>query len=120
MKYVVVSTLFGTLASCGGKTEAVDSAGVVFCDEIPDVTYESFTEGFFLENCQGCHSSTAQDRHGAPESVTFDTEAEIWSWATEIEATALSSNPTMPPSYSIYEDELVRLQWWLDCGLWEM
>ncbi len=40
------------------------------------------------EYCTGCHSIHASDRHGAPDDLSFDTEAQIRAHAAAIDAEA--------------------------------
>ena len=42
------------------------------CADVPVVTWSTFGQGFVDFYCQGCHASTTQNRHDAPESVVFD------------------------------------------------
>lgn len=93
----------------------VDSAAA-FCDGVPVVAYTNFGEGFLRENCQGCHASTAPDRHDAPASVVFDTVEDAWALAARILARSTGESPTMPPQGGVSADDRVRLQWWLECG----
>ena len=61
-------------AAC--SSELVDTADTGEVD--PDcvdaqlVTYNNFGEGFIKHSCQGCHSSEAANRYGAPEDASFD------------------------------------------------
>lgn len=91
-------------------------SGDDFCDGAPTLAYSNFGEGFLRENCQGCHASTAPDRHGAPEEATFDTVEEAWVWADRILARSTGDSPTMPPRGGVPEDDRTRLEWWLRCG----
>jgi hypothetical protein len=59
------------LWACAGG----DSADA--CADAANLHWETFGEPFMLNYCQACHASTAADRHGAPASVVFDTEAEV-------------------------------------------
>ena len=68
------------------------------------------------ENCQGCHASTATERYGAPDTVTFDTVEEAWIWASSILDVATGDSPTMPPAGGVEDDDRTRLRWWLACG----
>jgi hypothetical protein len=97
----------------GGETaEPVDP----LCVEAPVVTYNNFGEGFMVESCQSCHASTAPDRVGAPESVSFDNVEQCWTWRDRILARAAGDEPTMPPLGGVDEDERLLLQIWLTCA----
>ncbi|MDG1482500.1 MAG: hypothetical protein P8R54_23115 [Myxococcota bacterium] len=96
------------------STEPVVSPGP--CEDVPTVTYSSFGEGFMTENCQGCHASTAADRYGAPEGVTFDTVKEVWLWQERILARSVGDNISMPPAGGVSKDDRTKLEWWLTCA----
>ena len=117
------------LLGCTGQTEdkaptdsnssVDDSVPIVdsgLCDEAPVVTWANFGQGFITENCQGCHASTAIDRYGAPESVTFDDLEEVWAQSDRILARSTGDSPTMPPAGGVSEDDRTRLVWWLECA----
>lgn len=86
------------------------------CVDVPLVTWATFGEGFLREACQGCHASTASDRHGAPEDVVFDDVEDAWAWADRIVARAASEPPSMPPMAGTSAEDRVRLVWWLTCA----
>ena len=90
--------------------EPVEDTG---CAEI--VTWESWGEGFFRTYCEGCHSSTPLDRHGAPDGMDFDTLEGVKSWAGPIRDTVLVDG-TMPLGGGVSEDELALLDDFLTCG----
>lgn len=94
--------------------ETGDSGG--FCADAPTLTWANFGNGFLIENCQGCHASTAADRHDAPEEVCFDTVEQAWSWASQILALATGDEPTMPPTGGVFDDDRQRLEYWLRCA----
>lgn len=107
-------------ADSGGDTghtadSTVDSADA-FCADAPTLAWSNFGEGFMRESCQGCHASTAEDRHDAPEEITFDTVDQCWTWAADILRTATGEDPSMPPRGGVTDDDRVRLEWWLRCG----
>lgn len=91
------------------------------CVDAPVVTWNNFGEGFLIENCQACHASTAPNRHGAPENVTFDTEDDVRTWKDRILARAAGDAPTMPPMGGTSADDRYLLEVWLTCWLdyWE-
>ncbi|MED5371744.1 MAG: hypothetical protein VX899_12060 [Myxococcota bacterium] len=93
-----------------------DTGAEDFCADAPVVRWNNFGEGFMVGNCQGCHASTATERYGAPENVTFDTVDQVWANAGGILYTTTSDSPTMPPNGGVDEDDLMRLQWWLRCA----
>jgi uncharacterized membrane protein len=86
------------------------------CDDVVEVTYDSWGRGFLTTHCQGCHASTTADRYGAPEGVTFDNEDEVRTWADRIGIRVLDQ-ADMPPAGGVPEDDLTLLAWWLSCGL---
>ena len=86
------------------------------CADLPAVSWESFGEGLVVEHCQPCHASTADNRHGAPASVTFDDEASVLAQKDRIVEVATGDEATMPPSIGMPDDDKARLYAWLVCG----
>lgn len=109
------SLLLLPLLACGGGED--DSAAAALCADAPVVTWDNFGEGFLTESCQSCHAAETPDRHGAPEEVTFDTEADALAWADRILARAAADPPTMPPAGGTHADDRELLTIWLTC--WE-
>ncbi len=106
--------LLAVLLACTGP--AGDSPPDDACADVPVVTWNSFGASFVLHNCQGCHASTAADRHDAPESITFDTVEQTWEFAQLILIVASGDAPTMPPRGGVTDDDRQRLTWWLECA----
>jgi uncharacterized membrane protein len=107
------------LCACGDDGgEGKDSplpADTGACADAPVLTWANFGAGFLIENCQSCHASTSPDRNGAPESVTFDTEAEALALQDRILIRAAGDAPDMPPEGGITEEDRHRLELWLTC-----
>src|SRR3954469_3553671 len=63
-------------------------------------TYDHFGRQFISTYCIGCHSATASDRHGAPTTQNYDSEADIKQHATDIDLEAAAgpdaTNSSMP------------------------
>lgn len=95
------------LVGCADGEEAPDTAG---CSP----SWESFGQAFVIEYCDACHAATAPERHGAPESVTFDTEEEAVSWLERMVVRVEARQ--MPPGGGITEPEIERLKAWADCA----
>lgn len=93
------------LAACATDSATCDSAAV---------SWDNFTAGFIAGRCQSCHGSGAADRHGAPESVTFDTEAEVVDQAEGVRDSVLERQ-SMPPAGGLTDTERERLADWLAC-----
>lgn len=85
------------------------------CEDAPVVAWENFGDGFVRGHCQGCHASTAPDRHGAPHDVTFDAEADVRRRADDV--LALVESGAMPPGGGVTDDDLALLRVWLGCGI---
>lgn len=104
------------LAACGGAPDTggatVDDAA---CDSAPEVTWDGWTDGFFLTYCRACHSATTPDRRGAPVGTDFDTEAQVRAQADAIRRAVLE-DATMPVGGGVYEDDQALLGVFLDCG----
>lgn len=93
-----------------------DDTGAGWCEDQPTVTYNNFGASFMKESCQGCHASTAPERYGAPESVTFDTVEQCWGWSSRILARSTGADPSMPPAGGVHEDDRLLLEIWLRCA----
>ena len=105
------------LLACGDKEPDSGAASVSvpdWCADSVSATYENFGEGFLLTHCQGCHASTAPNRFGAPEAVTFDSTVEVEEWREAIYRVVLTDE-TMPPAGGITEDEQTLTEIWLEC-----
>ena len=48
------------------------------------VTYAEFGEHFLRQHCNGCHGSGADNRHGAPTAISFDSIEAVWTWKDAI------------------------------------
>jgi uncharacterized membrane protein len=84
-------------------------------EDIPILTWEGFGRGFMVTYCQGCHATTAPDRHDAPPNVVFDTEADVALWKDRIIATAGGEPATMPPAGGPTPEDREKLAAWLGC-----
>ncbi len=85
-----------------------------FCQDQPVVTYDNHGKGFMIENCQACHASTAPNRYGAPDAVTFDNEAECWDWRDRILIRTIDIED-MPPQGGVEADDRLLTEIWLRC-----
>ena len=83
-------TLLLALACAGGA----DTADTSTCAD-SDVTWVSFADGFFSNYCRSCHSSTTQNRYGAPDGLDFDTEAQVRQYEALVRSSVLEDG-TMP------------------------
>ena len=88
--------------------------GEIDCDLAPYVSWDNWIEGALSAHCQGCHASTSIYRYGAPEHVSFDTEADTLEWLSRIEARVLNEQ-TMPPAGGMLPEELVLFDIWIRC-----
>lgn len=93
-----------------------EDTGSACDDTLPHATWDSFGEGFLLTHCQGCHASTATERYGAPEGVSFDTEAEARAWRERLIVVILDEE-TMPPAGGLTDDDRLLVAAWLYCDL---
>ena len=131
---VGLGLVVGLLGACSGKGSQTDDSGGPattdtdtdtdsggpvdpLCVDAPIVTWESWGQGFLGANCQSCHSTESTDRHGAPEGVAFDTHGSTLALADRILERSAGSDPTMPPSGGVSEDDRYLLEVWLTC--WE-
>ena len=94
MKYTIAIAAL-VLAACtdGSPTDSV-------CPTANAPTYSDFGQHFFTTYCTGCHSASATNRHGAPRSQNYDTEADVRMHDDDIDAVAAvgpaASNTFMP------------------------
>ena len=102
------------LVGCGPGDTGDTAAS---CDTAAyDVTWDGWGDGFFSTYCRACHSSGSEERYGAPESVNFDTRADVVQWRESIRRTVLE-DATMPVGGGVYDDDLLLLDLLLTCGL---
>jgi uncharacterized membrane protein len=94
---LILAGLTGLTALATGCEDIGDPTGAT-CDQT--LTYDNFGHDFMAAYCTGCHSAEADDRHGAPGGVNFDTEADVQSHAADIDRAAgagpKASNDFMP------------------------
>lgn len=119
---LLVTLALASLATFGAACEGGEPTGAT-CPDGSTLTYASFGEQFMADYCVMCHSSTAEDRHGAPKSANFDTIEEIRAKADDIDSAAgkgpSASNDWMPDSASVAfptATEREQLAEWLACG----
>jgi len=88
------------------------------CPAGTNLSYENFGLQFLRRYCSGCHSLnlTGVDRHGAPESVNFDSAADAITLRIEMLRYAGSDDASMPPGVTILKDERALFREWLNCG----
>jgi hypothetical protein len=100
--------------------EDVEDTGTLLpvddCDDAPLVNWNNFGEGFFIQNCNGCHHSETPHRYGAPESVIFDTAEDVWDQKAMVLYVAGGDVPSMPPQGGSTPTEREMLEIWLNCG----
>jgi len=111
----VKSLAFALLAACAPDAMTIDQYPCP--PQGTQLTYESFGNEFFAASCNSCHSALVGDRHGAPESYTFDTLDEVHAHAARIFINSAGPNTTMPPGPDdpplATRDQLAE---WLACG----
>ena len=108
-----------TGASTGDASDSdtdTDTDALV-CADAPTLTYDTFGNGFLATYCNGCHGAGVPDRQGAPEMVVFDTREQADMFADRILARAIPAEGVtpMPPAGGITQDDLDRLEIWLNC-----
>jgi uncharacterized membrane protein len=98
------------LLACAGPS---DDSGTS-CAGGTHVTWNNWGDGFFTTYCRSCHSATAPDRNGAPESVNFDTFDEVQTQAIAIESDVLTTG-TMPIGGGVTDEDKALLADFLAC-----
>jgi mono/diheme cytochrome c family protein len=108
---IVGLSLAALLSGCGG--EEGEPTGST-CPDDSNLTYESFGQAFFANNCLSCHGSAG------PESPKLDTVEQIRSVADQIDRQAASgpdaTNTFMPQGGSVSTEQRQQLGEWLACG----
>ena len=79
------------------------------------VTWEGWSQGFFLTHCQGCHASTTPDRRGAPDGVAFDDAAATLAQRERVWVRTLDVQD-MPPAGGLTADDRALLAAYLACS----
>jgi hypothetical protein len=98
-----------------GCTGASDT-GASCSDDDALVNWDNWGAGFFAGYCRTCHAAGTLDRHGAPESINFDTEAEARQFQDDVRRVVLE-NATMPVGGGVPDSDLATLDVFLRCGL---
>ena len=108
-RWVIIWASAFCMFGCGTETPE-------WCAEEVHVTYAEFGETFLRQHCNGRHGSEADNRHGAPAVVSFDSIENVWTWKDAILRVTTSENPSMPPAWELDAGDVELLQVWLECG----
>lgn len=117
MRSVFFVFAVSTFAACGSKDANVPAIPEAECAH--QLTYEGFADGFVRNNCRGCHGAALAGaaRHGAPESINFDTLDDVRQHARRMVARASGDAPTMPPAGGPSDEERALFHEWVMCGM---
>jgi uncharacterized membrane protein len=103
------------IISCAGTATSDSGTDTHVADADPcDVHWDGWANGFFSTYCRSCHSSTSEQRHGAPIDVDFDTQTDIETWLDRIDIRVLDEQ-TMPLGGGIPAADLERFGTWMTC-----
>lgn len=81
------------------------------------LTWQSFGQGFFVANCNRCHSVPQDQRQGAPDGIEFNTVDEVRQRKDRIYVLSAGPNDSMPPGPDDPpREERDKLAEWLACG----
>lgn len=105
--------LAALLAGCSGS--GTDTGAACSADERV-VSWENWGSGFFAGYCRTCHSAGSANRYGAPESLNYDSEADVYAARASIEQAVLIDS-TMPMGGGVPDADLDLLAVFLECGL---
>ena len=97
---------------------ADDGGGTAVDCTTSSLTYVNFGTSFFTDNCTTCHSSSSNDRQGAPVAVNFDTLDLVQNLSNNINIRA-GEGTSMPPSFApAFPSGADRdlLAEWIECG----
>ncbi len=84
------------------------------CDVPEGFDWANWGQPFFRTWCSGCHAASAPDRHGAPEWLVFDTEAQAYERRVIIRSSVLELG-SMPLGGGLPEQEAASLDLYLRC-----
>lgn len=132
MRWVLPSLLFVACGADKGSNEkdsddpvSQDTAapqdtgtdeGPADCDLPDGLNWDNWGRSFFRTWCAGCHGADAPNRHGAPESLVFDTEAQVVEHGALIRISVLDS-ASMPLGGGLPEEDAEMLDLYLRCVL---
>ena len=100
---------------CSGAVDTSAAAEDTCAPGSEATTWDAWGAGFFAGYCRTCHSADTPDRRGAPESLNFDTEAEVRASAGLIQSSVIDEG-TMPIGGGVPDVELQRLAQYLGCS----
>ena len=86
----------------------------LICDEAQEVEWDYWADGFFRTYCKGCHSSTSDNRFGAPERINFDSQDDVI-YHADLIYNSVIINQNMPKGGGVEEVELQFLETYLRC-----
>jgi len=99
-----------------GSDSADPESGPIDCADEIDVNWINFGQGFFIENCFGCHHADTPDRYGAPEEIVFSGIEDVWDQKGMVLMVSAGEDPTMPPNGGTTDLDRRKLEIWLTCG----
>lgn len=114
-----MTVLWLLFVGCGEKDTEDDSATADECTaEYAEygLTWDNWGQSFFAAYCDSCHAAESPNRFGAPEGISFDSAAEVETWASSIETTVLVDE-SMPLGGGVGEEERYLLTAYLRCGI---
>src|SRR5436309_4518908 len=85
MQHVIMKIIASLLLFAAACTTTPSGAA---CPTDNAPSYDSFGKTFMTTYCTGCHSRTAENRHGAPTEQNYDSEDDIRAHATDIDGVA--------------------------------
>ena len=92
------------------------AAEISGCEGVGELSWDNWGRSFFRTWCAGCHAADAPDRHGAPDTIVFDTESQVFDQRTLIRDSVLESG-RMPLGGGLPDAEAEILDLYLRCGL---
>ncbi len=104
------------LAGCGAADGDTAAVTTPYVEGQPPPTWTNFAGAFFVTRCGACHAADAPDRFGAPEAMVFDTRDDVRAREGAVRASTLDAR-TMPLGGGVPEDDLTRLDAWLNAGM---
>ncbi len=116
MTHAAMFLLAGALGGCGAPEDDTARAETHYVEGQPPPTWTNFAGTFFVTRCGACHAAEAPDRFGAPAAMVFDTREQVRALEGAVRASTLEAR-TMPLGGGVPEEDLARLEAWLDGGM---
>ncbi len=107
-------TKMADTAEGAGQTDSSLTDTATTAETNCDESWDAWANGFFTTYCRACHSQSSANRFDAPVGVDFDDRSDTVARLEQVRIWVLE-NQTMPVGGGVPEEELTRLDSWLQC-----